>query len=235
MKSVFAGYFTMKTLRKFAVAFQSAACSLAGKSVSWRDVSISQGNTKMGSVASVSLLPYLTCPQRCQGTCGARCYAAKLAVLRSSVLQAWSRNTVLAREYPFVYWEGVSRAMRTARFFRFHVAGDIPSSRYFSHMVQITRENPNTDVLCFTKRYDVVNDWISAHGALPANLHILFSGWSNLTPNNPYDLPETTVIEKGSAPAPGWKVCPGNCAECAGVGAGCWGASQGDTIAFHIH
>ena len=56
----------------------------AGEDIS-KFVSISSGNTKMGKVASVSLLPILTCPARCNGTCGDKCYAKKLALLRPLV------------------------------------------------------------------------------------------------------------------------------------------------------
>ena len=94
-----------------------------------------------------------------------------------------------------------------------------------------------TYYLAFTKRYKVVNDWIAANGPLPENLKILFSGWDNLKPVNPYNLPETTVFGTAAQiePDPSWNICGGNCSECICRGCGCWKAEKGETIAFHIH
>lgn len=227
------GYYNEKTLEKFRAAYNAAVAAVEnGEDLRVR---ISSANSKMGNVASVSTLPFLTCPACCSSTCGAKCYAAKLANLRPSVLKSYAVNTAIALRRPDVYWTQVNAAICGVRFFRFHVSDDIINSDYFAHMVDCARNNPHTEILAFTKRFDVVNNWISDNGDLPANLHIMFSGWSNLTPNNPHKLPETNVIEKGAEPLEGWTVCPGNCFECACAGAGCWGAGKGETIAFHIH
>ena len=87
-----------------------------------RFVSISAGNTKMGKVASVSLLPVLTCPGRCNGTCGDKCYAKKLAILRPTVARAYARNTAVAKLAPLEFFGVVSKAMQSVPFFRFHVS-----------------------------------------------------------------------------------------------------------------
>lgn len=153
----------------------------AGLDVS-RLVSISGGNTKMGKVASVSLLPVLTCPKRCDGTCGDKCYAKKLAILRPSVLKAYARNTAVARLAPDAFFAAVNAAMRKAEFFRFHVSGDIPRPAYLGRVVRSCIDNPHCQVLMFTKRYEMVNRYIEECGPLPENLHCLFSGWTNLFP-----------------------------------------------------
>ena len=121
------------------------------------------------------------------------------------------------------------------RYFRFHVSGDILNYDYFSHMVQIAFSNPKTEILCFTKRFEIVNKWINDGGAIPGNLHILFSGWDNLKPINPYNFPETTVFAHESDFNENWKMCGGNCFNCACRGLGCWQAGKGDTIAFKLH
>lgn len=198
-------------------------------------VRISNSNSKMGEVPSVSLLPFLTCPARCAGTCGAYCYAAKLANLRPAVRKSYAINTALAVHRPDVYWEGVDAACKKAKYFRFHVSGDILNIEYFAKMIQMANNHPDCEMLCFTKRYEIVNDAISDWGELPANLHVLFSGWDGLTPINPYNLPETNVILRGNQPAPNWKMCGGNCFNCACRGVGCWQAQPGDVIAFEQH
>lgn len=227
------GYYNDKTLAKFSAAYAGYVDRI--RSGELLSVSISNANSKMGAVASVSTLPYITCPACCRETCGAKCYAAKLANLRPSVLASYAKNTALALYKPETYWAQVKAAMMAVRWFRFHVSGDIINGEYFAQMIQACRENPHCQVLCFTKRFNVVNAYLDAGNEIPENLHILFSGWSNLTPENPHGLPETNVIPKGAEPAENWKICGGNCFNCACRGVGCWQAGKGDTIAFPIH
>lgn len=227
------GYYNENTLEKFRAALNDAVRAVkAGEDLRVR---ISNANSKMGAVSSVSTLPFITCPVCCRETCGAKCYAAKLANLRQSVLKSYAINTALALYRPNIYWQQVNAAICGVRFFRFHVSGDIINKAYLHHMIDAARNNPHCENLAFTKRFDVVNAWIDDGNDIPENLHILFSGWTNLKPVNPHNLPETNVIEKGGEPADGWKVCGGNCFNCACRGVGCWQAEKGDTIAFPMH
>ena len=227
------GYSKMEIREKFNAALRDAIQDVISGAET--RVRISTGNTKMGDVASVSTLPFNTCPACCLHTCGVNCYAAKLANLRPNVRRNYAINTAMVLYNPGEYWKQVSRAAAGVRFFRFHVSGDIINADYFASMIDCVRNNPHTEFLCFTKRFNVVNNWISANGELPHNLHILFSGWEGLTPCNPYNVPETNVVPRGGVPADGWKMCSGNCFECAISGAGCWGAKRGDVIAFNMH
>lgn len=202
-------------------------------------VSISSGNTKIGKVASVSLLPILTCPGRCNGTCGDKCYAKKLAILRPTVARAYARNTAVAKLAPHAFFKAAKIAMQKAEYFRYHVSGDIPNAEYFRQIVRSCLSAPHCQVLLFTKRFEVVNDYITRSGPLPKNLHCLFSGWTNLFPTeigyNPHRLPETTVYAKDEDIRPEWTLCGGNCLDCAIHDGGCWAAQPGETIAFKIH
>ena len=198
-------------------------------------VSISQGNNKMGKIPSVSLLPILTCPARCGKTCGDKCYAKKLALLRPSVMKSYARNTAIAEARPESFFRAVRNAMATSTHFRFHVSGDIPSVRYFHEIISACRDNPHCKVLMFTKRFEVVNEYIWNDKTLPDNLHILFSGWTNMKPINPYNLPETTVYTHPEEFKPEWKACGGNCLDCALHCGGCWDAKNGETVAFKMH
>ena len=227
------GYYNEKVLNKFNEALNNA--KQAVKNGTDIRVRISNANSKMGAVASVSTLPFITCPARCGGTCGAACYAAKLANLRPNVLASYAINTAIALYKPNEYWRQVNEAVRGVRFFRFHVSGDIINKAYFHHMFDVAINNPHAEILAFTKRYEIVNDWINEHGALPRNLHILFSGWQNLTPINPHNLPETNVYTNEADFNPNWLTCGGNCFECGCRGVGCWNAKNGDVIAFKKH
>lgn len=227
------GFYNEKVIGKFTDALRKANEDV--KSGTINKVTISDNNSKMGKVASVSLLPFLTCPSRCKGTCGGICYAAKIANMRPSVLTSYARNTAIAMHKPELFWAQVNAAMMAVRFFRFHVSGDILNAEYFGRLVSACKANRHCEVLVFTKRYEIVNAWISENGELPENLHLLFSGWENLKTINPHGLPETNVYGKGEEPDPEWKLCGGNCFECGCRGLGCWQAKKGDVVAFQKH
>lgn len=198
-------------------------------------VSVSPGNRKTGWIPSVSLMPYITCPAACKGTCDGACYAGKLCSIYKTTMQSYARNTAIWYARPDYYFSVIKSVAMINRFFRYHVVGDIPNADYFGRMAQAARECPECTFLAFTKRYAIVNAWIDANGDLPRNLKILFSGWSNLKPVNPHKLPETTVYGKHADPDPSWLLCGGNCLECCCRGTGCWKAEKGETIAFEIH
>jgi len=197
-------------------------------------VSISNGNTKMGAIPSVSLPPVITCPKN--APCAKKCYALKLCKLRPSVRNAYQNNLDILNEDWGEYWRQVNFAVSMTRYFRFHVAGDIPNAAYFKEMVITARNNPHTQILAFTKQYAIVNHYIDTFGELPANLHLIFSEWGDdWKVPNPHNLPTSTVIFKGNTPRDDWKVCGGNCTECACRGVGCWELKKGETIAFYEH
>lgn len=228
-----ANYNSKEIRQKFMDALREAMEEVKSGKVT--TVTISKGNVKMGSVPSVSTLPLVTCPAICNGTCAESCYASKIASLRASVLKSYARNTALLMLKPEFYWMDVKRAMMATRFFRFHVSGDIRNAEDFQNIIDACKENGHCQTLVFTKRYDIVNAWIDTNGDLPENLHLLFSGWTNLNPVNPHNLPETNVYEKGETPNDEWLLCGGNCFECGCRGVGCWQAKKGDVIAFEKH
>jgi hypothetical protein len=152
-----------------------------------------------------------------------------------SVSNAYDRNLSILNSDPVSFWLQVKAAAITTRFFRYHVSGDIPTIEYFAQMVKIAEELPGTVFLAFTKQYQIVNNYISAGGIIPANLKILFSNWGAWKCENPHNLPVCEVVLKGSEPAPDWKICGGNCTACACAGIGCWELKKGETIAIFEH
>ena len=200
-------------------------------------VSISKGNNKMGAIPSVSLPPVITCPKG--APCAAKCYAAKLCRIYPSVRAAYQNNLDILNENWNEYWQQVRAAVSVARFFRFHVSGDIPNAAYFKEMVITAIQNPHTQILAFTKQYDIVNNYIDVFGALPENLRIIFSRWDsawNVHIHNPHNLPMSAVIFKDVKNQIEFeKICGGNCTECACQGIGCWELKNGETIAFYEH
>lgn len=198
-------------------------------------VSISKGNQKMGAICSVSLPAIKTCA-KCG--CAKKCYAAKLERLRPSVKAAYERNYNILLSDPASYWTQVRAAVCVSRYFRFHVSGDIVDDLYFYDMILTAREYPGCDILCFTKRHDIVNRYLDTHAdGIPKNLHVVFSGWTGYKMVNPHNLPEAHVAYKdGTTTArDGAQWCGGNCAECARTGCGCWTLKNGEQVIFMEH
>ena len=196
-------------------------------------VSISHGNRKMGEIPSVSLPACITCNP--DAPCFKECYAVKIARLYKTANAAYNRNLDILNTDWESYWLQVRSAVSMARFFRFHVSGDIPNAAYFKEMVITARKYPNTTILSFTKQFDIVNHYIEVFGPLPNNLKVIFSNWGAWKCENPHKLPTCEVIFKGDKPADQWKICGGNCTECACAGIGCWELKNNETIAIYKH
>ena len=196
---------------------------------------VSPGNSKMGAVPSVSLPAGETCRPDC--ACYAKCYARKLERLRPSVRNAYRSNLELLRNDPDTYWREVEASVMMSRFFRFHVSGDIPNPLYLRKIVEIAKRNPQCQILCFTKRYQFVKDYLESGHFIPLNMHLILSGWRGLPMDNPYGLPEAHVAYKdGTTTArPDAKPCGGNCTECASTDCGCWTLKNGEQVVFHEH
>lgn len=198
-----------------------------------KTISISTGNKKMGQIPSVSLPPVITC-KNCS-TCAKKCYAAKLCRIYKTVKEAYDRNLEILKEDRDSYFIQVKAAAITSRYFRFHVSGDIIDIDYLDRMVKLARELKGTEFLAFTKNYEDVNEYFTTHKK-PKNLHLIFSlPFTGATIDNPHNLPQAAVILKGQTPDDSWKICGGNCTECACKGVGCWELKKGETIAFYEH
>ena len=200
-------------------------------------VSISRGNAKMGAIASVSLPPIITCSKEACKHCGKKCYAAKIARLRpKTVGAAYQRNLDILNTNPEQFWREVDAALMMNRFFRFGVSGDIPNKEYLEKMCELVKKNKHCQVLCFTKQFAIVNEYLSTH-KLPKNLHLIFSGWRGMTMDNPYNLPEAHVLYKDgyTTAKDGAKWCSMNCFTCAVENKNCWSLKNGESVIFKEH
>lgn len=80
-------------------------------------VTISNGNSKMGSIKSVSLPAGPTCRHDCK--CYIKCYARRLEAYRKSVAESYERNLRILIQEPQRYWREVEAAIMTSRLFSF--------------------------------------------------------------------------------------------------------------------
>lgn len=142
---------------------------------------ISNGNTKLGSIPSLSLPPMLTCEKGLP--CYRDCYARQAYNQYPLTEAAYDRNVLNAYNNPDRFFRSVAWWLRTNKptMFRWHSSGDIPAVWYLDGMVTLAKQFPDVRFLCFTKRYKFV-----ARRRFPKNLSVVLSVWPGMK------LPRTT-------------------------------------------
>jgi len=203
-----------------------------GLDITDRHIKLSYGNRKTGSlVPSISLIPVADCGN-C-ALCAKGCYAVRNIACYDASRKMMAQNSAIARGDLWRYFQEINAASKFLRFFRYHVSGDILSPAYLTGMVEVAIKNPQCEYLAFTKRFNIVNNYLDDHGSFPKNLHIIFSEWRGLDVPNPHNLPTSRPVWKGE------KIdgimCKGNCSECAAFNCGCWTLKKGERVLFEAH
>ncbi len=209
----------------------------AEKNVENLHVSISAGNTKLGAIPSVSLLPVIDCGN-CKA-CKLSCYDLRHDLIYKTVKSSRATNSAIYAADPERYFREIDAwlTLNYPRAFRWHIGGDIKGVEYLANMVKIAENHPDIKFLAFTKQFAVVNKYLDEGGQIPDNLNILFSGWVGQEMENPYDLPTThPLFADGRTSAhDGARLCTGNCSECLKDDRLCWNCKPGDEIIFVAH
>lgn len=202
-------------------------------------VTISSRNSKLGVlIPSVNLPPIITC--RKNAPCAKLCYGRRGNFTFPNVKQSAANNLHIYREDPEKYFSQIeayfSNSLVLFKFFRWHGTGDIVDKRYFEGIVKIANNCPNTKFLCFTKKFEIINEYLLKGNTLPINLKVVFSAWDkDFLVDNPYDLPVTYVNFKNTSNNP--KIpdmaipCTGRCYECQA----CWSLKNGQSVYFTQH
>jgi len=206
-------------------------------------VHISRGVTKLGdAIPSVSVPPVVTC--RPDAPCFKECYARKGRFRFQHNKDLLQQNLDIWQDDPDGFERDVTIAAYTSRFFRYHSAGDIPDAKYLDMMVRVANSCPHTSFLCFTKKFELVNDYIAAHKTpdgtdLPSNLNMVFSAWGDFMPENPYNLPVAYIRFKNAEThiPENARQCSGYCGACVQTGNSCWDLKRGcgDCVVFNQH
>ena len=206
----------MKTARKYGDVWNNTPIDSI-------PMCISEGNSKIGRVLNVSLMPVMTCGN-CK-ECMFYCYDIKAcAQYPQNVIDARMRNTVLMQRDRDEYFARIDAKLikrRKNKFFRWHVAGDIVDYNYFDRMVEMAIAHPDFTFWTYTKMYHIVNQWLDNNGVLPSNLHVMFSEWRGMPMDNPHGMPEFRVVFKSDIEKPTGYYCPGNCDVCKATKRGC--------------
>ena len=203
-----------------------------------KHVVMSKGNIKLGMIQSVSLPPIITCSPLACKFCGKKCYARKICKLRPTVKESYENNLDILLNDKELFWREVEGSIKLTTYFRFFVSGDIYDKDFLENMVLCARKNKHCNILCFTKKYSLVNEYLEHH-RLPKNLNIVFSAWKGLEMPNPFNLPTAEVMYKdGTSTAEEGKkyiYCSGNCSECISEKRSCWNLRKGEGVIFAEH
>lgn len=197
--------------------------------ITYHDISISKGNSKIGKVHNVSLAPIITCGN-CSH-CSGFCYDVKAGRYKN-VIDARARNTVIAMEYRESFFAGINEYLnhpRKHKYFRWHVGGEIIDYSYFESMIEIAKNHPDWFFWTYTKMHHIVNEYCDVNGrdAIPENFVIMFSEWDGMPLVNPYNFPIFTCKMKDgnkNHPVEFFNTlykCPGNCDICKKAKRGC--------------
>lgn len=178
-------------------------------------VIVASGNTKLGDIPSVSLLPVVTCDRAapcCQGGCYARTLCGRAG-------KTWGHNTELAAKDPATFFSSLRQQFRTRESsgipaFRWFVGGDFPSRRFLSLTMKFMADHSKTKFLVFTKRYKWMARWLDSH-SLPKNVSVVLSSWPGYQIFNPHNLPVVWLQDGTEDRVPADAIpCHGSCEGC---------------------
>lgn len=198
---------------------------------------ISTKNSKLGmSIPTINLPTGITCRE--DSPCFKQCYANKGNMARKSVRTCAEKNLDAYKSNPEGYFKviDITLEMIPFRYFRYHSSGDIPDERYLELMCRLARKHKQTKFLCFTKKYEIVNEYLNAHKK-PSNLVLVLSNWGGWICPNPHNLPTAWIELKNQAcmiPNNANK-CNDYCGDCCNSGKSCWKLKKGDSVVFKQH
>lgn len=202
-------------------------------------VHVTRNNTKLGSIPCINLPAVVTC--RPDAPCaklskdGGGCYCLKGRWLFKNTQKSLWNNLYAYRENPKLFFQMIASEFQFSTLARVHSSGDIVDEQYLAGLCWVARKCKNTNILCYTKKFELVNAYIEAGHRIPKNLHIVFSTWDNFIPENPYNLPMAYVKFKdesrNSHIPENAIVCPGKCENCQY----CFHMRKGQTVVFKKH
>jgi len=195
-------------------------------------VKLSKGNSKMGSMLSISVPAGVTC--RVNAPCRKECYACKGSFCFPNVKNAYSNNLDCYNESKDNFKNTFLAQLPILGAFRWHVSGDIIDKNYLKMMINIANLSKEVKHLAFTKKYELINEFIANGGVIPENLVVVFSAWKGLEFENPYQLPIAYMRDKENLDKripDNTKECPSGCSTCMK----CWGLKHNESITFNKH
>jgi len=201
-------------------------------------ITISLNNSKLGDkIPSLNLPPIITC--RADAPCKKDCYALKGNWCYPNVKESLKNNLNLFLKDKKTFFNDIIEFLTNDdvifKFFRWFSAGDIVNKEFFEGIIKVAKKCKNTKFLLFTKKFNIVNDYLSENKKIPNNLNVVFSGWDEkFTIDNPYNLPTTYVYfnKCSNNHIPEFAIpCKGSCKSCKS----CWILKLGQSVYFNKH
>jgi len=187
-----------------------------------------------GAAVSIGMLPGTTCRPDCP--CFDDCYARRGRFKFKNVTKSLAANTLEWKNNPEGFTNKIRKACAVNKYLRYFHAGDIPDVHFIDMMYRVAVEIPTTRFLCFTKKFEMVNEYIDEHGKPPKNLKIVLSTWGDdFMPDNPHNLPMAYIrLKNGKSTIPPYaKPCAHRCDECImNRAGGCWSLEDGEAVVF---
>jgi hypothetical protein len=197
---------------------------------------VTNGNSKLSaSIPSINLPAGITC--RANAPCRQGCYAKKGNFMYKNIRDCYMQNYLDFKSNANKYFDDIikffNNSLSIFRYARWHSSGDIVDFNYFDGMCRVAEACKQTNFLCFTKQYEIINTWVLFGNKIPKNLHIVFSGWDeDWQFENPYNFPVALVrFKNDKRDFSKAKECTGKCYECVE----CWKLKKGQTVVFDKH
>ena len=172
------------------------------------EIKISKGNTKIGKIPNISLVPIKDCGN-CS-FCKTKCYALKAYRQYPSTRKAWETNSEIFRHNIMDAARDIVPYLEkhNPKYFRIHVGGDLLNQQHLDMWIGISYVQKNTQFMFNTKMFNL------DYGGIPENLHIRFSMWPS------QEIPETTLPKAWLDDGTEIRIpedavqCSGKCDEC---------------------
>ena len=202
------------------------------------EISMSNKNSKTGSACLNLAFPLCTCRE--DAPCKNGCYANKGTQQMASVQGAYYRNLRLYYDDPDNFFEQIYCKIKFSGLpkVRWFDSGDIADAEFFERMIDICNKTPNVKHMAFTKKYEIVNEYMDKNGKLPDNLNILFSAWDKFWEvPNPHGFGIAYIDFNDKRLNPEFPknafICPGRESTCSACGV-CF-SKKVKAVIFHQH
>lgn len=161
------------------------------------EIHMSTKNKKTGPAILDFAFPLCTCRE--DAPCKETCYANKGAQKICVVQAAYYRNFRLLNDnvedvFEQIIYKIKHSGLSTVRYFD---SGDFPNYEFLLGLIDIANKLPDVKFMAFTKKYELVNRYLTEGNKIPDNFNIIFSAWDKLWHeerfDNPFSLPVAFV------------------------------------------
>ena len=133
---------------------------------------VTKGSNKMNGVFSINTPTtgnaFCEAMSKTDSVC-ASCYAQRYETIRPNIVKAFKRNAKLLTSKVF------EPPRFNYQFMRFHSFGELINKVHFFNFVKIALVNPETIFTLWTKRKNIVQEYIRKGGVVPSNMILIYS------------------------------------------------------------